>query len=122
MWAWATFISGSRRLLFRAARRSDIKLARELSKRRDWKDTLSSRRAHDRFALRRRTKIVLDVLHQLTDLGNSIIIIEHNLDVIRNADWIIDLGPEGGLMAAASWRRERPNKWRGSRSRIRDKR
>jgi excinuclease ABC subunit A len=32
----------------------------------------------------------------LTDLGNSIIIIEHNLDVIRNADWIIDLGPEGG--------------------------
>jgi excinuclease ABC subunit A len=32
----------------------------------------------------------------LTDLGNSIIIIEHNLDVIRNADWLIDLGPEGG--------------------------
>jgi excinuclease ABC subunit A len=32
----------------------------------------------------------------LTDLGNSIIIIEHNLDVIRNADWIVDLGPEGG--------------------------
>jgi excinuclease ABC subunit A len=39
---------------------------------------------------------LLDVLHRLTDLGNSIIIIEHNLDVIRNADWIIDLGPEGG--------------------------
>ena len=36
------------------------------------------------------------MLHRLTDLGNSIIIIEHNLDVIRNADWIIDLGPEGG--------------------------
>jgi excinuclease ABC subunit A len=36
------------------------------------------------------------VLHRLTDLGNTIIIIEHNLDVIRNADWIIDLGPEGG--------------------------
>jgi excinuclease ABC subunit A len=41
-------------------------------------------------------KKLLDVLHRLTDLGNSIIIIEHNLDVIRNADWIIDLGPEGG--------------------------
>ena len=36
------------------------------------------------------------MLHRLTDLGNTIIIIEHNLDVIRNADWIIDLGPEGG--------------------------
>src|SRR6202012_413017 len=39
---------------------------------------------------------LLDVLHRLTDLGNSIIIIEHNMDVIRNADWLIDLGPEGG--------------------------
>ena len=39
---------------------------------------------------------LLDVIHRLTDLGNSIVIIEHNLDVIRNADWIIDLGPEGG--------------------------
>jgi excinuclease ABC subunit A len=39
---------------------------------------------------------LLEVLHQLTDLGNTVIIIEHNLDVIRNADWIIDLGPEGG--------------------------
>jgi excinuclease ABC subunit A len=39
---------------------------------------------------------LLEVLHRLADLGNSIIIIEHNLDVIRNADWIIDLGPEGG--------------------------
>jgi excinuclease ABC subunit A len=39
---------------------------------------------------------LLEVLHRLTDLGNTIIIIEHNLDVVRNADWIIDLGPEGG--------------------------
>ena len=39
---------------------------------------------------------LLEVLHRLTDLGNSVVIIEHNLDVIRNADWILDLGPDGG--------------------------
>ncbi len=39
---------------------------------------------------------LLEVLHRLADLGNSVVIIEHNLDVIRNADWILDLGPEGG--------------------------
>ncbi|MCU1225723.1 MAG: excinuclease subunit [Edaphobacter sp.] len=39
---------------------------------------------------------LLEVLHRLTDLGNTIIIIEHNLDIIRNADYILDLGPEGG--------------------------
>ena len=36
------------------------------------------------------------MLHRLTDLGNTVIIIEHNLDIIRNADYLIDLGPEGG--------------------------
>ncbi len=39
---------------------------------------------------------LLDVLHRLVDTGNSIVIIEHNLDVIKTADWIVDLGPEGG--------------------------
>jgi excinuclease ABC subunit A len=36
------------------------------------------------------------VLHQLRDAGNTIVVIEHNLDVIKTADWIIDMGPEGG--------------------------
>ncbi|MCX7832788.1 MAG: excinuclease ABC subunit UvrA [Ignavibacteria bacterium] len=41
-------------------------------------------------------KMLLNVLNKLVDKGNTVIIIEHNLDVIKNADWIIDLGPEGG--------------------------
>ena len=72
-----------------------IKLARELSKRQTGKtlyllDEPTTGLHFDDV------KKLLHVLHRLTDLGNTIIIIEHNMDVIRNADWLIDLGPEGG--------------------------
>ena len=72
-----------------------VKLAKELSKR-DTGQTLyildeptTGLHFHD-------IQQLLDVLHRLRDHGNTIVVIEHNLDVIKTADWIIDLGPEGG--------------------------
>ena len=72
-----------------------IKLSRELSKR-DTGSTLyildeptTGLHFHDIAQL-------LDVLHRLRDDGNTIVVIEHNLDVIKTADWLVDLGPEGG--------------------------
>ncbi len=72
-----------------------MKLARELSKRQTGRTlyVLDEPTTGLHFDDVRK---LLEVLHQLADLGNTVIIIEHNLDVIRNADWIIDLGPEGG--------------------------
>jgi excinuclease ABC subunit A len=72
-----------------------MKLARELSKRQTGRTLylLDEPTTGLHFDDVRR---LLEVLHRLTDLGNTIIIIEHNLDVVRNADWILDLGPEGG--------------------------
>jgi excinuclease ABC subunit A len=72
-----------------------VKLARELSKRDTGKtlylldEPTTGLHFHD-------IKQLLTVLHRLRDCGNTIVIIEHNLDVIKTADWIVDLGPEGG--------------------------
>jgi excinuclease ABC subunit A len=52
-------------------------------------------RAHNRIAFHD-IRQLLKVLHRLRDHGNTVVVIEHNLDVIKTADWLIDLGPEGG--------------------------
>ncbi|MEW6729640.1 MAG: excinuclease ABC subunit UvrA, partial [Pseudomonadota bacterium] len=72
-----------------------VKLAKELSKR-DTGRTLyildeptTGLHFHDVAQL-------LRVIHTLRDAGNTVVVIEHNLDVIKTADWIVDLGPEGG--------------------------
>jgi len=72
-----------------------MKLARELSKRQTGRTLylLDEPTTGLHFDDVRR---LLDVLHRLTDLGNTVVIIEHNLDIIRNADYLIDMGPEGG--------------------------
>jgi excinuclease ABC subunit A len=72
-----------------------IKLAKELSKRQTGRTLyiLDEPTTGLHFA---DVKQLLEVLNRLTDLGNTIIIIEHNLDVVKQADWLIDLGPEGG--------------------------
>ena len=72
-----------------------VKLARELSKRDTGKtlyildEPTTGLHFHD-------IEQLLEVIHRLRDHGNTIVVIEHNLDVIKTADWIIDLGPEGG--------------------------
>jgi excinuclease ABC subunit A len=72
-----------------------VKLAKELSKRATGRtlyildEPTTGLHFHD-------VKKLLEVLHELTDTGNTVVVIEHNLEVIKTADWIIDLGPEGG--------------------------
>ena len=55
------------------------------------------------------------MLHRLVDTGNTVLVIEHNLDVIKTADWIVDLGPEGAIAAAGS-REGTPEQIAGTRA------
>ena len=72
-----------------------VKLATELSRRATGKTVYILDEPTTGLHFADLEKLLL-VLHRLTQLGNTIIVIEHNLDIIKNADWIIDLGPDGG--------------------------
>jgi excinuclease ABC subunit A len=72
-----------------------VKLSRELSKR-DTGRTLYILDEPTTGLHFEDVRVLLTVLHRLVDRGNTVLVIEHNLDVIKTADWIIDLGPEGG--------------------------
>ena len=72
-----------------------IKLARELSKRQTGKTLYILDEPTTGLHFEDIAKL-LEVLQSLVDLGNTVVVIEHQLDVIKTADWIIDLGPEGG--------------------------
>ena len=74
-----------------------VKLSRELSKRSTGK-TLYILDEPTTGLHFEDVKKLLDILNQLVDRGNTVIVIEHNLEVIKCADWIIDLGPEGGAV------------------------
>ena len=72
-----------------------IKLARELA-RKDTGDTLYILDEPTTGLHFQDIRMLLQVLQRLTQAGNTVVIIEHNLDVIKTADWILDIGPEGG--------------------------
>jgi excinuclease ABC subunit A len=72
-----------------------IKLSKELSKR-DTGQTLYILDEPTTGLHFQDIELLLGVLHRLRDHGNTVVVIEHNLDVIKTADWVVDLGPEGG--------------------------
>ena len=89
-------------------RHKELSLAKELSKRQTGKtlyilDEPTTGLHFDDI------KKLLEIFHRLVDYGNTVIVIEHNYDVINSSDWLIDLGPEGGVKGGKILFEGRPN-------------
>ena len=102
---------GQSALTFSGGEAQRIKLAKELSKRATGKTVyiLDEPTTGLHFA---DIQKLLEVLHRLVDQGNTVVVIEHNLDVIKTADYLIDLGPKGVTAAGWSSRRGHRRRWR----------
>ena len=97
MWVWAIFALGSLHRHLSGGEAQRVKLSKELSRR----ATGSTLYVLDEPSVGLHAADVhrlIDVLQSLVEAGNTVLIIEHNLDIIKVSDWIIDLGPDGGDM------------------------
>ncbi len=109
MWGWVTFVWGSPATTLSGGEAQRVKLASELQRRQTGKTFY--------ILDEPTTGLHFDDVRQLLECcsvwwtrGNTVLVIEHNLDIIKAADYVVDLGPEGAIAVALSWRPARPRK------------
>jgi hypothetical protein len=112
MWAWAMSAWAKAATTLSGGEAQRVKLALELSKPRHRPHPLHPGRTHHRPALCRHCPAAQSAATACASAGNTIVVIEHNLDVIKTADWLVDIGPEGGARRwPLSWPRAPRKTW-----------